>query len=83
MSQVAKAKTVSSTALRSQVRTLVRDVGAVEAARQLGLSRLTTLAILAGIDVRPGSIALAEARIGRMAAGPNVAALSSLPRSRS
>jgi hypothetical protein len=67
MSQLATTpgRTVAPRELQQRVRALVDRVGVVQASKQLGLSRMSTASIVAGLTVRPGTLLMAEARAPR------------------
>lgn len=65
---------IASPAMRAKVAALIAEIGVVRAAGLLGLNRSTMIALAAGVDVRPGSIALASARFAELAAAPRVTA---------
>lgn len=54
--------------LLAQIRDIVERHGQVEASRRLGVSRSSLLALLAGLAVRPGTLALVESRARAFAA---------------
>jgi hypothetical protein len=56
------ATAVATDDTRERVRAIVREVGATQASRMLGMQRETLLAVAADAHVQPGSIALAKER---------------------